>query len=156
MPGNHSSTSPPGRTVSCHLRLELIFILIISLIKQHVVVVAAIAVGAAVAWVKLLHFRRRLGWNIIIIIHDFYTGQTPTRCQVARRQSIVCSTSVSSSPSSSSSSTSSTASSRNYYLCLHAIFVGLGQIGGTPETWHVHGMKATRSMATFWIYMLPW
>lgn len=39
----------PGRTVSCHLRLELIFILIISLIKQHVVVVAAIAVGAAVA-----------------------------------------------------------------------------------------------------------
>lgn len=151
MPSNHSPT--PERTVSCHLRLELIFILIISLIKQHVVVVV---VGAAVAWVKLLHFRRRLGWNIIIIIHDFYAGQTPTRCQVARRQSIVCSTSVSSSPSSSSSSTSSTASSRNYYLCLHAIFVGLGQIGGTPETWHVHGMKATRSMATFWIYMLPW
>lgn len=76
-------------------------------------------------------------------------GTSLSSCQVARRQSIVCSTSVSSSPSSSSSSTSSTASSRNYYLCLHAIFVGLGQIGGTPETWHVHGMKATRSMATF-------
>lgn len=90
-------------------------------------------------------------WNIIIIIHfGFLCWAANAPGRVGHRQPIVvCSTSV-------SSSFSSTASSRNYYLCLHAIFVGLGQIGGTPrnKTWHaqqpyVNNMNAT----TFWIFV---